>query len=215
MYLRELPRTWQGRTLDYGGGNGALSRRIVSLFPASTATCYEPSSTIRAEAIQANSGGAVRIIDSTAGLDCFDVIFCCEVLEHLPAEATGLCLADLFRLCAADGYVILGVPNEIFAVGLVKGIFRMTRRCGAYDASWATIGAAARGRPRLDRPVLDLDGLPFIYPHTGFDFRRLTADVRAAGFRIEKTYGSPFRRTSLHLNSEAYFVLRPDGSPAS
>jgi hypothetical protein len=84
----------------------------------------------------------------------------------------------------------------------------MLRRRGAYDACLDTILLAARGRPRTDRPVLDLDGLPFIFPHSGFDYRRLSSAVAAAGFTAVMSYGSPFHRLPLAVSSEVYSAWR-------
>lgn len=82
----------------------------------------------------------------------------------------------------------------------------MLRRRGAYDARLDTILPAARGRPRTDRPVLDLDGLPFVFPHSGFDYRRLSS--AAAGFTAATSYGSPFHRLPLAVSSEVYSAWR-------
>ena len=199
-----------GTALDFGGGDAGLSRRIEERFSGYRPYCYEPSSEIRAEATAACAGTEVSIVGSLEDLGAtqFDFVTCCEVFEHLPDAQADAALDEMKRLCADDGVIIIGVPNEIFLVGLLKGFFRMTRRYGAYDARWGTVLAAASGRPRTDRPVLAIDGLPFIYPHTGFDYRQLIARLRRHGLQVVMSYGSPFRRGPRWLNSEIYLVAR-------
>lgn len=200
--------SWSGRCLDFGGGDAALSRRVLERSPGASAVCYEPSESIRLEADAACASSGVRIVGKLAELSGpFDFITCCEVFEHLPPEESAQALHDLGRLVADSGRIVIGVPNEIFSVGLMKGLFRMTRRYGKYDAKWGTVLPAALGRPRQNRPVLALDGLNFIFPHTGFDYRRLRVQIREAGFRIQRQYGSPFRISWPAINSEVYLVL--------
>jgi SAM-dependent methyltransferase len=204
---RGLGAGWRGRILDFGGGDAALCADLKRRHPAATVACYEPSETIRAEAERRAAGTGVEVHADVPGAT-YDVVLCCEVFEHLPAAQTEAALKTLGTLLAPDGLLVLGVPNEIHAVGLAKGLFRMLRRRGAYDARLDTILPAARGKPRTDRPVLDLDGLPFIYPHTGFDHRRLVEQVAAAGFVLVASYGSPFHRLPLAVNAEVYTVWR-------
>jgi SAM-dependent methyltransferase len=205
---RDMPPSWAGRVLDFGGGDATLCVDLRHRYPRARVACYEPSDSIRAEAAEVARGTGVGVLATVPG-ETYDLVLCCEVFEHLPPEQTSEALRVLHRLVAPGGRLVLGVPNEVYAVGLAKGLFRMLRRRGAYDARLGTIVPAALGRPRPDRPVLDLDGLPFIYPHTGFDHRHLTASVGAAGFARVATYGSPFRRLPVVLSSEVYTVWRP------
>jgi 2-polyprenyl-3-methyl-5-hydroxy-6-metoxy-1,4-benzoquinol methylase len=48
--------------------------------------------------------------------DCCDLIFCCQVLEHLPFEKFGECLRELGRV--ARRHVVVSVPNVSSAVRL-------------------------------------------------------------------------------------------------
>jgi SAM-dependent methyltransferase len=199
---------WAGSVLDFGGGDATLCVDVKHRFPRTRVVCYEPSESIRAQAEEVARGTGVEVLGAVPEGTTYDVVLCCEVFEHLPREPMLEALATLRRLLAPGGLLVLGVPNEVHAVGLAKGLFRMLRRRGAYDARWDTVLPAALGRPRADRPVLDLDGLPFIYPHTGFDFRSFAETVRGAGFAREAAYGSPFHLLPLALNSEVYTVWR-------
>ncbi len=204
-------RGWTGHLLDFGSGDGTLCLAVATRYPQARITCYEPAESLRHEAVQLLAEIPQATVTATL-LDVppssVDVITCCEVFEHLPPRETVEALAAMRRLLVPSGRLVVGVPNEIYVVGLLKGLFRMIRRYGEYDARWSTVLAAAFGRPRTDRPVEDLNGLPFIFPHTGFDYRQLRAQVRAGGWAIERTYGSPFAAASSCFNSEVYLVLR-------
>jgi SAM-dependent methyltransferase len=141
--------------------------------------------------------------------DRYDLILCCEVLEHLPPAETQQALIDARAVLSPSGRLVVGVPNELFGLALVKGLFRMARRHGEYDARFDTVAAATRGRPRPDRPVQQLDGLPFIYHHAGFDYRAARRQLEAAGFLVTGAFGSPFPLLPLWGNAEIYFVCRP------
>ncbi|MGD0880648.1 MAG: class I SAM-dependent methyltransferase [Acidimicrobiales bacterium] len=217
-----------GRMLDFGGGDGALCRRFLSRFPDASVVSYDPSATMLEQAVagvqapanqttettettesnQANQ--ANQAVGSTTSLESgsFDVITCCEVVEHLPAAQIDEALEEIFRLLAPTGLLVLGVPNELYLMALGKGVFRLIRRSGEYDARWDTILPAAKGHPREDRPVHDIDGLPFIYPHTGFDYRTTLADLRRHGFQVVGSHGSPIRRGPRFVNTELYLVCR-------
>lgn len=193
--------------LDFGGGNGELAWLLHEAVPGAAVTCYEPAESLRAEAAQRLRGSPVRLsgrVDSGG----HDLVTCCEVLEHLPDTEVDRALDVIAGAMAPGAVLVVGVPNEIHVAALVKGVFRMVRRYGAYDAQPATVLAAVRGRPRPDRPVSELDGLPFVFPHTGFDHRALAERVGRAGFEIVRVFGSPWRRLPVLLNSEIYLVLR-------
>ena len=133
-------------------------------------------------------------------------MLCCEVLEHLPPTEARRALTDAHAALATSGQLVVGVPNELFGLALLKGLFRMARRRGEYDARIDTVAAATIGRPRLDRPVQQLDGLAFIYHHAGFDYRIARRQLEDAGFTVTGAFGSPFPALPLWCNAEVYFV---------
>ena len=207
---KQLGDRFDGRVLDYGGGDAALCRRLLACFPSATAVSFDPSPTMQQQAVARSGDPRIEITGSTATVatGSIDLLLCCEVLEHLPAHQVDEALAEISRLLADRGTLVLGVPNELHLMALGKGIFRMVRRSGQYDARWDTILPATRGRPRSDRPVLDIDGHPFIYPHTGFDYRTTLADLERHRFEVVATYGSPVRRGPRFLHSELYLQCR-------
>src|SRR6202035_1643237 len=54
----------------------------------------------------------------------YDVVTCMETLEHCTEPVVEKVLADVARLCAADGRVIISVPVEVGPSFLVKRIAR-------------------------------------------------------------------------------------------
>ncbi|MGH9094040.1 MAG: class I SAM-dependent methyltransferase, partial [Acidimicrobiales bacterium] len=180
--------------------------------PGASVTCFEPSISNRTEAARVLDGQGIELIDDAAELSgTYDLITCCEVFEHLP-EAQSAAALDHLRdlLTPKTGMLAVGVPNELYAVGLAKGLFRMSRRYGEYDANWRNVLACAVGRPPTDRVESEFEQLPYIFAHTGFDYRSLRAQLPNHGLRVRNTYGSPLRTLPVPVNSEAYFVCTRD-----
>jgi len=199
-----------GRVLDFGAGNGELAKHIPELRADVTVTCYEPNGDLVAEAkdnLKAMPDiSVVQSLDdvSRAG---FDLIYCMEVFEHLPPAETAAALASIRALLTKDGRVVIGVPNELYAVGLMKGLFRKARRKD-YDTQLRVIVSAAMGKPSKDRPVGEfVKGMSYYFHHAGFDYRQLAIQLER-DFKILETFGSPFKFAPEWMNSECYFVLK-------
>jgi hypothetical protein len=91
---------------------------------------------------------------------------------------------------------------------LPKGLFRMVRRAGQFDARLGPILAAALGSPPLQRETAEIAPGRFYYPHhLGFDHRRLTVEV-GRRFEIVRLAGSPAAWLPVAINSEAYLTAR-------
>jgi hypothetical protein len=100
------------------------------------------------------------------------------------------------------------VPIEVFIPGLLKGLFRMARRYGQFDAKVSSILRAGAGMTFEQRPKIEIMPGKFYYPmHTGFDYRRL-ADQLAEKFDQVKEVCSPFRSLGAWANSEIYFFVK-------
>lgn len=197
--------------IDFGGGTGELSKRLEARFPEARIICYEPSPWMTKEA-EENLAGQKRIA-FVASLDQIpkgkaDLLYCNEVFEHFPPAQVENAINRIKALLSDDGVAVIGVPIEVFIPALLKGAFRMTRRYGAYDASWSTVLRAALGVPPKDRPLDELGpGLPWHYKHMGFDHRpfrkRLERD-----FAVVRTITSPIPWLGTFLNNEIYYILR-------
>ena len=139
----------------------------------------------------------------------FDSVFCLEVFEHLPKNEVDKAIKEIHRLLKPDGFAVIGVPHELFLPALFKGIFRIFRRYGAFDACFGNVLAAFIGRPPLVRPVSEIaPGVRFHFEHLGFDYRSLDRLLQKQ-FRITNRWFSPFPILGPILNSEVYFLLEP------
>lgn len=199
------------KIIDWGGGNGELCKLLVDRFPEAQIFCYEPWEQMREEAISnLENFPGVKIIGNVSDLPpaTFDIIFCLEVFEHLPPQETEAAIYNISQILKPSGYACIGVPNEIYLPALIKGLFRMTRRYGAYDANWTNLIAATLGNPPKDRPVDTVQEKLFLhFHHMGFDFREFCKNI-SRKLDIEKIWGSPIMGIPAIFNFEVYFLCR-------
>lgn len=142
--------------LDFGAGDGQLAERIVN-DPGIICriSVFEPSADLMMEAKSRLSRFEnVNFVDRTSTVEegRYDIIFCMEVFEHLPEKEKWDALKEIHRLLKPSGIAVIGVPHEIFLPALLKGVFRLARRRGAFDASLRNILLAMLGRPPRQRP---------------------------------------------------------------
>jgi len=94
------------RALDIGARDGYLSRALLRLVPAVTALDLEQP-TIDVPGITCVRGNAAAL-DFEDG--AFDLVFCAEVLEHIPPQLLERVCRELVRVSA--GHLIIGVPHR-------------------------------------------------------------------------------------------------------
>jgi SAM-dependent methyltransferase len=209
--LRAADSTKPIKVLDFGGGDGELLRQCLQIHPLVSACLYEPTPWLRKEAqAKLSASKSIRITSELSLIEkqSFDLVFCLEVFEHLPHEATREAIASIYDLLNRNGLAVVGVPHEIFAPALLKGIFRMARRYGEYDALPRNVLMASVGRPPQNRPVAEISpGFAYHFHHLGFDYRDLEAGL-ATRFNIIRKWFSPVRMFGPLLNSEVYYLLR-------
>ncbi len=197
------------RVIDFGAGDGELVCQIAQL-GCIDAWAYEPTPALASEAKQKLAGyERVVVTDSLENIESgtFDYVFCLEVFEHLPENASSSALTEIHRLLKPEGKAIIGVPHEIFLPALAKGVFRMCRRYGSFDASPANVLRAFIGCPPLDRPVAEIaPGFAFHFHHLGFDYRAFERQLQE-NFQVCKKWFSPIPPLGALLNSEVYFLL--------
>jgi SAM-dependent methyltransferase len=170
--VRLMPTAVQ-TVCDFGAGNGELCKLLTA--PGRDVVCFEPGPQRMIQAHDNLRGYAVRFTDDAATVAdrSIDVLFCLEVLEHLPAEETLGCIRHIKRILRPSGTAIIGVPRETGVAAVYKGLFRMARRAGDYDAKLWHIGRSAAGFPPGNRPVKVMPAGSRYHPtHMGFSHHR-------------------------------------------
>lgn len=146
----------------------------------------------------------------------FDVVTCMETLEHCTEPVVEEVLADLSRLCAPGGRVIISVPVEIGPSFLVKQTVRaIARRQGtsSYDVH-ETYGLRdavkmlfAGRHTSIERTIFEAPPLVG-HSHYGFNWRRLRERVRQH-LTVDSTIFTPLGFLGGWVSSQAYFVCHP------
>ena len=220
--LKDALRLVHGRDdldliVDFGAGNGELCRQLSERFPRARILCYEPHPELQEQARQnLESADNITFINDPAELPLAsaELLFCLEVFEHLPERESGLAMDQIRQTLAEDGIAIIGVPIEVGIPALYKGLFRMFRRFGEFDARPMNVLAALFGRVPADRPVVELMPRSYYYlHHLGFDYRQFRKQI-SREFQIVKTSASPFRIFRGMINSELHFVVNKRGAAA-
>ncbi len=202
---------------DFGAGNGELCKLLGERFRQARIVCYEPVPYLLSEARQnlAALGDRVDFRDDPGSLGTgeFDAVYCLEVFEHLPPEETAAALATVARILGERGRAVIGVPVETGLPALYKGLFRMARRRGAFDATPGNVLRAVAGRPPRERPVTELaPGVRFHLDHLGFDHRRFEC-LLGERFDLRERLTSPFGLPGAWLMPEINFVVAAKPAP--
>jgi len=105
----------------------------------------------------------------------FDVVACFEVLEHLPYEDAPKALSEIHRVSIK--YALLSLPD-------CTRVYRV-------DIQIPKIGELKRliPLPRLRQPKHEFNGEHYWeIGKAGYPLRKVTGEMRRAGFEIKKTY---------------------------
>lgn len=222
---RELVEPHAGRRLlDYGCGDGTFLRMVHDLFPQAVGAEVDAALAAEAAARYAAEPG-VRFVHTgelarePAG--SFGVAVCMEVLEHCTPDAVDRVLADLGRLVAKDGTIIVSVPVETGPALVGKQMYRaLAARRGlegyvqreTYTPAELGKMLVAGSGTAIERPVYRsrfASGEANVYHgHKGFNWRALRRRL-ASGFHLRETRFSPVPLLGPLLNSQAWFVLSP------
>lgn len=197
--------------LDFGAGSGELCKSLVVEYPNATVICYEPCSDLLAEARRELSNvPRIEFYSAFSALPkgCVDVLFCLEVFEHIPLKGRAEAFDQIDELIKPAAEVIFGVPVEIGVPALYKGLFRMSRRFGAYDARPTNVLRAFIGFPPTHRPLgLLPPDVEVHHEHLGFDHRIFRKHISERFWPISAS-ASPFQIFGTWFNPEAYFVVK-------
>ncbi len=197
--------------IDFGAGSGELCKHLVQAYPNATIICYEPCSDLLAEA-RIELKGLPRV-EFHAAFDTLpqgqaDLLFCLEVFEHIPLSMRAQSLGQVAALLTDEGEAVFGVPVEIGLPALYKGMFRMSRRYGAFDARPKHVLMATLGMPPKERPIGRLPPSVEVHnEHMGFDHRVFRDDL-GERFAVQTASASPFPVLGTAACPEAYFVVK-------
>ncbi|HKX30413.1 MAG TPA: class I SAM-dependent methyltransferase [Blastocatellia bacterium] len=215
----------RGRLLDYGCGDGTFLALVQDLFPEAVGADVDPGQT--ADCVKRHSGISRQtfvLTEELAGADhtaSYDVVACMEVLEHCTEDQVVKVTADLRRLVAPVGAVIISVPIEIGLSLIGKQVVRTLagwRNLGDYRylehytlrELWKMVFAGAE--TAIARPVYRADFAPngpnSFHGHKGFNWRRLRT-VLERSFIIRQMHFSPLGWLGGHLSSQVWFVCNP------
>lgn len=200
----------EGCVVDYGAGNGELCKQIEKSGYVSELICFEPAEPLMKEA-QANLSGHSNIIYIRNVIDIpdnsVDCVFCLEVFEHLPVAETRYALSQIKRILKGSGIAVIGVPVEIHLSALFKGVFRMCRRYGAFDATIKHVFQATLGFPPKNRPLTEIaPNLAYHTAHMGFDYRILLGEI-GREFDTQKVVASPHPLLGRWLGTELNILI--------
>ena len=198
--------------LDFGAGNGELSKRLINFFPQAHIVCYEPTVDLMVEA-QKNAGKfqQIRFVSDMEAVseESVDLLYCLEVFEHLPVNEAEAAFSLIHSALRHGGIAIMGVPIEVHLPALYKGIFRMTRRFGDFDARLGNVLRATAGFPPQSRPINEIATGWWYHPHhLGFDYRRFRAWLKSQHLMILKQSASPLPILGAWINPEIYFIVQ-------
>jgi len=193
---------------DFGAGNGELCRHLAEYYPDARIICYEPTPGLLSEARENLKGiGNVDFLQDIGSLApaSTELVFCLEVFEHLPPRETREALAAISAMLHPKGKAVIGVPVEVGVPALYKGIFRMSRRYGSFDANIKNVLLSFMGRPPQNRPMGEIaPGFGYYFQHTGFDFREFRKTLCKHFVEI-RVAASPFSILGTWLMPEVYF----------
>ena len=196
---------------DFGAGNGELCKLLSKQFPNTHIICYEPTLNLLNEA-KSNLKELPNIsffhnIDNLKK-ESIDLIFSLEVFEHLPVKERNSALQTISSLMTQEGNLVIGVPVEIGIPALYKGVFRMMRRYGAFDANIKNVLMSFIGIPPTNRPIGEIaPGFNYHFEHLGFDWRRFSETLKEY-FTQPKITFSPFSFCGRWLMPEIYFKVK-------
>ena len=164
--ISEVMQVEHDNVLEIGVGNKFLSRYLLS-------------KGIKAVTLDIELGLEPDIKASILKLpfkdNCFDVIACYEILEHLPYEDFSQALSEVCRVSKA--YCIISVPD-------IERSYRFNiqlPKIKEIKKLWIL--------PKLKKPANNIEGGHFWeIGIVGFGLKRIVTDIENRGFSIEKTY---------------------------
>lgn len=209
-----------GKLLDYGCGDAtfldSVADRVAEGWGADVAPDQLADCAKRLAALPHLHFCHVDELTGPRHDAAYDVVTCMETLEHCTEPVVERVLADLNRLCAPAGRVVISVPIETGLPFLLKYALRTLAgwrglsdyaQYERYPLGDAVRMLTARSATVVRRPVYGPPGRES-HSHYGFNWRRLRERVRAV-LRLDRTHFSPLGWLDGVVSSQAWFVCRP------
>ena len=130
------------------------------------------------------------ILDIPIGDNSYDVLICCEVLEHIPYYNFSKALSEIRRV--TRGYAVISLPDSSWTL-------RTFIQVPGFDAFYWILCMM-----RLRNRAHHFDGKHYWeIAKRDYPLRRIVYDIQDAGFKLEETYRifeNPIHR---------FFILKP------
>lgn len=209
-----------GRLLDYGCGDGTFLGFVADRFAACVGTDTDADQLgdcrVRFAAFPNVHFCLVDKLAASEHAHAYAVVTCMETLEHCLDPVVETVLADLGRLCAPGGTIVISVPIETGPVFFIKYLVRKLAALrglsnyGYYEVysfrdAWRMVFATER--TSLARPAYGSPDSAY-HSHYGFNWRRLRATVGRA-LVVNRTLFSPAGLLGGWCSSQVWFVCRP------
>ncbi len=147
-----LPDDSRGAVLDIGAGDGWLSLMLAERFDKVTVLDLKKPS-IEHPRIQCVKGDATNL---DFGKDEFDLVFCVEVIEHIPPKQLIKACFELERV--AKKYILIGVPfRQDIRVGRTK-----CSTCGKRNPPWGHVNSFDEHRLKQLFSLCDAQEISFV-----------------------------------------------------
>ena len=97
--------------VDVGAGSGAASRALQDRGLSVTAFDFTSEAWAHKD-ITLHTGSIWRELTNLNGAK---YVYCCDVMEHIPPELTGLCISNILRICEKAFFSVSFVPDVMGA----------------------------------------------------------------------------------------------------
>jgi ubiquinone/menaquinone biosynthesis C-methylase UbiE len=200
------------RFLDYGCGDGELSRQVSAAVPGSVIVAFDP-----AQDLYRQAEAKLKALPNVTVTNKFDVswepfhrVCCLETLEHLPPAELKTVFTNINSVLREDGYCLFTFPIEKGLSSLVKNCYRLLTRRDKY----ASFGRTVRCLFGLHVPreaQEQLSDCNYIYSHVGFDARAMIRCIEEY-FTVEKVHVIPFGTVALGMGNGVAVIARKKAS---
>ena len=173
--LRELWMLHPRNILEVGVGSGVISSVLRNSPVELTTLDFDPE--LKPDVV-------ASVDDIPLPSETFDVVMCCEVLEHLPFEKFDRALRELHRV--SRSHVMITLPQCTPVARLCVPVFSALGRKLVIPLP----SLRARRKPQCDEHFWEI-GLK------GYPLKRIVSAIEAAGFSVIKTrriWENPYHR---------------------